>query len=263
MADFDLNAFADFSSPESFAAAGSPSYTPPSSGLDNILSQWAQGQGGGAFPSSTPSLDAWAGGGAGSATPTGSNWWADLTGGLNKFLGNAGSFAKTIGPIAQLGATGAGIGASIMGMKQAGQNQQLQRQAMNTQRDISRAVLPSATNLTEQGASAMLGGPLAPGIQAEVDAWKQKAQAEINSYLAHAGIQDSTMMAQWQAYIDQQGYLLGQQLSSGLYGQGLQGLGVAGQGASALASTATNMNAGVPSSIADANKALAQLTAQV
>jgi hypothetical protein len=189
-------------------------------------------------------------------------WWSNLTGGLGKMLDPVASAAKAISPIAGLGAAGAGIAGSIMGMKQGGQARAAQQQAMGTQRDVSRAVLPSATALTQEGAAAMLGGPLPSGIQAQVDDFKRKSKAEINQYLSHAGIADSTMMAQWDAYIEQQATLYGQQLSQGLYGQGLQGLGVAGSGASALSSSATQLGAGVPSSISDANKALAMLAAQ-
>jgi hypothetical protein len=196
----------------------------------------------------------------------GGGWFSNLMGGLGKTLSPVGDFAKSafpyIGDIAKLGAAGAGIGSSILGMQQGGKANQALDQSMRTQRQIAGAALPEATKLTAAGGEAMLGGPIPPGIQAEVDAWKQKASAEINSYLAHAGIADSTEMAKWQAYIDQQGYLMGQQLSSGLYGQGLQGLGVAGSGAGGLASTAGQMSAGVPQAISGANKALAQLSAQ-
>jgi hypothetical protein len=199
-------------------------------------------------------------------TPTpdagGGGWLSNLTGGLGKIMSPVADVAKSASPLFGLGSAGASIANSIMGMKQGAQAQKATQQAMGTQRDISRAALPSATALTQEGATAMLGGPLPPGIQAQVDDFKRKSKAEINQYLSHAGIADSTMMAQWDAYIEQQATLYGQQLSQGLYGQGLQGLGVAGGGASALSSTAERMGAGVPSSIADANKALALLAAQ-
>ncbi len=197
-----------------------------------------------------------------SGVPQGGNWWDRMTSGLGGILGDVAGGAKAIGPLAGLAGTGAGIANSIMGMRQAGQSQAAQRQAMGTQRDISKAVLPSATALTEQGASAMLGGPLPSGIQAQVDDYKRRSMAQINAYLSHAGIADSTMMKEWEMYIDQEATLFGQQLAAGLYGQGLQGLGVAGSGASALSSTASQMSAGVPSSIAAANNSLSRLLAQ-
>lgn len=211
------------------------------------------------------------GGGSGDinvpASPTpdiggGGGWFGNLMGGLGKTLDPLAGFAKSIGPLAQLGTAGAGIANSIMGMQQGAQANRGLNQAMRTQRDIAGAALPEATKLTAAGGEAMLGGPLPAGIQAQVDAWKQKATAEINSYLANAGIANSTEQAKWQAYIEQQGYLMGQQLASGLYGQGLQGLGVAGGSAGGLASTASQMSAGVPTAISGANRALAQLTAQ-
>jgi hypothetical protein len=203
------------------------------------------------------SLEAGAPSGGGSG-----GWFGNLMGGLGKTLDPIAGFAKNIGPIAQLGTAGAGIASSIMGMNQGAKANQALGQSMQTQRDISRAVLPEATKLTTAGGEAMLGGPLPEGIQAQVDAWKQKATAEMNSYLVNAGIASSTEQAKWQAYIEQQGYLMGQQLASGLYGQGLQGLGVAGGSAGGLASTAGQMSAGVPQAISGANKALAQLAAQ-
>jgi hypothetical protein len=191
-----------------------------------------------------------------------SSWLGSFTSGLDKVMSPISSVAKSISPILGLGASGLGIANSVNAMKQAGQNQQMQKQAMGTERDISRAALPAATNLVNAGSTAMLGGPLPSGIQAQVDDFKRKSMAEINQYLSHAGIADSTMMEQWKMYVDQQATLYGQQLSQGLYGQGLQGLGVAGQGANALASTSSNLNANVPSSIQEANKALGVLAAQ-
>ena len=195
------------------------------------------------------------------APNAGGGWWNNLGGGLNKTMDFIGSAAKPVSQIAGLGTAGVGIANAIMGMQQGRQMSEAQKQAMGTQRQISNAVLPSATQLTQGGASAMLGGPLPPGLQAQVDDFKRKSKAEINQYLSHAGIADSTMMAQWDAYIEQQSVLYGQQLAAGLYSQGIQGLGTAGTGASALASTATQMGAGVPSSISDANKALSKLAA--
>ena len=192
----------------------------------------------------------------------GGGWWGNLMGGLGKAVDPLTSFARGIAPVAGLAQTGLGAASSIMGMRQGAQANKALEQSMHTQRDIAGAALPEATKLTAAGGEAMLGGPLPPGITAQVDAWKQKATAEINSYLAHAGIADSTEHEKWKAYIDQQGYLMGQQLASGLYGQGLQGLGVAGGSASGLASTAGSMAQGVPSQIAGANKALSSLIAQ-
>lgn len=237
----------------------------------SILNQW----GGGELPGGGASIPSF-GGGTGVPDLGGTDWFGKLTGGLSKLWSGTKSLGSDLisptgaegkGPtplssILGIGATGLGAANSIMGMRQAGTNAAMQRQAMGTQRDISRAVMPSATELTQQGASMMLGGPLSSGIQAQVDDFKRKATAEINSYLAHAGIADSTEMAKWQMYIETQATLYGQQLASGLYGQGLEGLATAGGSASALSSTATNMNANVPASIEAVNKAIAKLQAQ-
>ena len=233
--------------------------------------------GGGSIPSSIPGAGLSFGGGgldasgipaggfdtSGISAPSGGGgWWDNLSGGLGKAIDPVLGFAKAAAPFAQLGTAGAGIANSIMGMQQGAQANKALGQSMRTQRDIAGAALPEATKLTTAGGEAMLGGPLPPGIEAQVNDWKQRTRAEMNSYLSHAGIANSTEQAKWDAWIEQQGYLMGQQLAGGLYGQGLQGLGVAGGGAAGLASTAGQMGSGVPQSIAGANKALSQLTAQ-
>jgi hypothetical protein len=192
----------------------------------------------------------------------GGDWFSNISKGLDKYMTPVAGLAKAISPLVGLGTAGAGIGNAIMGMQQGRQGQQAVQQAMGTERDISRAALPAATNLVNAGSTAMLGGPLTPGIQAQVDDFKRRSKAEINSYLSHAGIADSTMMAQWDMYIEQQATLYGQQLSQNLYGQGLTGLGVAGQGASALSGSAAAYGQNVPQSIYGANQALARLAAQ-
>jgi hypothetical protein len=243
-----LTDFTNFGDVTGAVPAPSTNFT-GSGGLANILSQWGMGGAGSALPG-TP------------AAPTGGgDWFSGLTKGLDKYLSPVAGLAKTISPLAGIASTGLGAAGSIMNMQRGATANRAMTQAMGTERQISQAALPEATKLTAAGGEAMLGGPIPEGIQAQVDAWKQKAQAEINSYLAHAGIADSTEMTKWQAYIDQQGYLMGQQLSSGLYTQGLQGLGVAGQGATGLSSSAAQMSAGVPSQISSVNSALAKLLA--
>src|ERR1043166_1648917 len=165
-----------------------------------------------------------------SGAPNDTSWLSSFTSGLDKVMSPISSVAKSVAPILGVGSSALGIANSVNTMKGAGQTQQAQKQAMGTERDISRAALPAATNLVNAGSTAMLGGPLPSGIQAQVDDFKRKGMAEVNAYLSHAGIADSTMMAQWQMYIDQQATLYGQQLAQGLYGQGLQGLNTAGQG---------------------------------
>ena len=188
-------------------------------------------------------------------------WLANLTGGLDKIMSPVAGVAKAVTPLAGLASSGLGIANAISGMSQGAQAQRQLGQASRTQREIAATQLPQAEALTAAGSNAMLGGPLPSGLQAMVDDYKKRSKAQIDQYLAHAGISDSTVAAQWNMYIEQQAALYGQQLAAGLYGQGLQGLGVAGGGASALTSAATALGGNVPPSIKGANDALARLTA--
>src|SRR5262245_51327742 len=109
----------------------------------------------------------------------GTDWLSSITSGLDKYLNPVAGLAKAVTPLVGLGAAGAGIGNAVQGMRQGGQAQQAVKQAMNTERDISRAALPAATNLVNAGSTAMLGGPLPAGLQAEVDDFKRRSKAEI------------------------------------------------------------------------------------
>ncbi len=169
--------------------------------------------GGGTTVPSDPSATGSGGGG--------SDWFSQLT---QHPLDTLGGIAKAAVPLAQLGATGMGIAGGISAQNQAAQQAKLQRQA---QRQLTTAAAPAVAaggTLTDAGSRALMGGALPPEMEAQVQQWKEKQIAQINDQLSRMGIGDSTMRAQYLAWVDEQEKIMRGQLAGQLYTGGLQGI---------------------------------------
>ncbi len=157
--------------------------------------------------------------------------WAPMSsvpgGGGGSWLDTLSGYANQAMPFLRLGTQGLGAFAGIEGMMQAGRQNKYMQQAQKTAQQAAAPALAAQQALLPAGTSAMLGGALPPGLEAQVNQWANGAKAQARQYYAHAGIQDSTMMAEMDAYIDQLAQGMRAQYAQGLLTGGFQ----AGQGA--------------------------------
>lgn len=206
--------------------------------------------GGAAWPSDPGGLTEFAAPAAGGG---GGSWWGDLFGGL-------GTAAKVATPLIGLGTAGLGAYGAIQGMQEAKDDRRAVRQAQETQQQIMAPQLAQGQALTAAGTQALLGGALPEGLEAQASEHEKKLRAQIAQYLSRAGIADSTMKSQWDAWIGQQGKLYRSQLAQGLMQPGQQALSVAGQSAAGLAGAGRRADS-TDELIQSANAAMAALQA--
>ena len=186
----------DFETPDwSGVADAASSATPDMSWLTDVSPEF--GQSGYSGSMWTPNV----------STGDGGNWWDSAWSGAEKAGKGFGSFAKAVLPFAQIGTAGMGIYSGIQAGRQAGKQAEIAERAADTQERLAgqaeAAAAPVRQFSAEQLALAQRG-EVPPAIQSEIDLWKQGALARIRDYLARSGQGDSTTMAQWEAYLDQQ-----------------------------------------------------------
>lgn len=181
-------------------------------------------------------------------------------GGGGGFLDTAAGFAKGIAPWAGLGLTGMGIASGIKGQQQGADQYKLLQKAQQFQQQTAAPAAAAGSALTSAGQQAMLGGPLPPQMEAQVQAWGEQARAQLRQYFAHAGISDSTMMQQMESWIVEQEQLMRNNLASSELSAGLAGISAAGGPATQMANTAQQQMGGQNNALAAANAAIAQIT---
>lgn len=183
-----------------------------------------------------------------------SSWFSDLMGGL-------GSAARIATPLLGLGTAGLGLYSGIRGMQEAADVKQQNRGAQQIQQQAAQTALNSGQQLTNAGTAAMMGGALPEGLEAQARQWEDAYRAQVNQYLAKAGLGTSTTAAQWDPYIKQQAAIYRQQLASGLLAPGQTGLQTASQAGSALVGGNQATQTGIGTVLQSANQALAALQA--
>lgn len=173
------------------------------------------------------------------------DWLGETASGIGSGLGEIASdvagawpgVAKTLGTLGQLGSAGLNIYSGIQAMEQGGQQQKQQEQqqerfehsqeAAQAEREQQWArndeiwnagagVRAAGSELTEAGKQALLSGQLPPLLEARVTEWLDKQRTQLHDYFARAGIGDSSMMAQWEAYLNQQAQAMRGQLAQQL-----------------------------------------------
>jgi hypothetical protein len=165
-----------------------------------------------------------------------------------------------IGPLAQLGLTGMGIAGGIQGMKQGAQQNDILRAAQKQQQQTAQPAADAGSQLTAAGTSAMLGGPLPPELESQVQQKIAEMRAQLRSYFAHAGIGDSSMMAEYEGWINMQEQALRSTLAQNLLQSGYGGIGTALGATSALERSAGSQTQNTNALLAGANQAISLLT---
>ena len=195
--------------------------------------------------------------GTDAATGTGSgggSWWGDI-------MSSVGKGAQIATPLLGLGATGLGLYSGIKGMQQAAETRKENQQANEIQRQAATSALGSGQSLTSAGTSAMMGGPLPEGLEAQAQQWEDAYRAQVRNYLAKAGQSTSSAATQWEPYIKQQAALYRQQLASGLLQPGTNNLNVASGSAARAVGQNQATQPGIASALELANRTLASLQA--
>jgi len=198
------------------------------------------------------------------ATPSGG-----FGGFASSLLGDLGGIAKSVLPVAQLGGGLMGIASGIRGASQLGEQTKLAEQAAKRQGDISKAAEATAGPLSAFSQSELAAGQagkIPPAIQAQIDLWKQGAKQRAQQVAASSGQGNSSQLASWMAWIDQQGEAMAaaaleQEMQRGIQAGGVAG-GVLGQAAGAAGGsgqTAAQQQGSMENLIAAANAALARL----
>lgn len=245
------------------------------SGLGSAVSggwDWFKGLFGGGgssamTPESTGSISGLAGGsygplvsepGAAASAPTGGGggggWYQDIMGGL-------GSAAKAITPLVGLGTAGLGLYSGIKGMQEAADLKEQNQAALARQRQVADTALGSGTALTTAGTSALMGGPLPEGLEAQAKQWEDAYRAQVRNYLAKAGMTTSSAAAQWEPYIQQQAAIYRSQLAQGMLQPGQTSLQTASGAAAREVGQTQATQTGIGTALEAANRALASLQA--
>lgn len=258
MADFDLSGFGDLSN---FSLGGAETSGPAYGGGYDL--------GGGAvspspeinFGGPLPSLPENFG------QPSGFDRLAGAVKGVTEPIGKA---VSPILPLVGLGTAGVGMAAGIQGARTSAEQARIARQAQRMQGDVLRSQQAAAAPLTTFGSETLEragAGHIPPAIQAKIDAWVTGAKAKANDYAARSGQGDSTMLAQWLAWIDQQGAAMAadylqsqQQIGVTSLSAGANALGGAGATAGQLQQGAAGQQVGIEKLMEEANKALAALS---
>lgn len=192
------------------------------------------------------------GGGPGFASRMGSSLENSLEkdplGGLSKVLG--------------IGTGALEAYSTINAMKQGAEQQKMMRQEENRQRELATPAAQAGTQLTGAGTQALMGGDLPPELQSLVDKRKEELRGQLRSYFAKAGIDVSTMDAEFESYIDQQADVYKSQLAQMLLQEGYQGISTAMGPSGTVGGTSERNTGSVATNMKDAQSAIAMLTGQ-
>lgn len=144
----------------------------------------------------------------------GGDWWSGI-----------GDVAKKVTPWAQLGLQGLGAAQGVYGMVRGAQQQGIQREAQRRQSEIARQQQQQAAMSEQRGGETYgagreaydraMRGEVPSAIQQQIENWKRGAKQMAASRAAGAGQGQSSMLTQWEQWIDQQGEAMkGQWLQS-------------------------------------------------
>jgi len=155
-------------------------------------------------------------GGAPMPGGSGGNWYSDLLNGSD-----LGSLLSTgLG----LGVKGMQLATGIQSQKQGADQARVARGAERGLQGAANTEVGLATPLAQFGQQGMLGGPLAPGQEAQIKAWRERTLAQIRDQAARSGISESTMMQQMQSWVDEQEQIMRGQMAAQTYQAGTAGL---------------------------------------
>lgn len=190
---------------------------------------------------------------AGGAAPGGDGGGAGIGSALS-------GFAKDALPFLRLGTGVLGAGVGINALNSAGKQQAAMDRAQRTSEAAAAPGVAAAGQLIPAGTQAMLGGPLPPELEAQVNQFVNNARMKARQTLAKMGITDSTAAAQMDSWIDQQAQELRAKLAGGLVstGAGVIPPGVTGQ----AGQIATQQSGSINQAIQEAQRAMFNLLGQ-
>jgi hypothetical protein len=188
----------------------------------------------------------------------GGSWWEPLRGAL----GTAEQVARQVAPVAQLGLGVLGGITGIQAMRQAAEQTRIARQAQQRMSEAAQPAVAAAQQLTPAGAAAVLGGALPPGLEAQVEQWKNDMRARLRQHAANAGLDDSTQLAQWEGLIDLQAQQLRQSLAQSLLAGGLEAVGAATGPESRVLTSALGQSQAAAQAVAEAQRRMMEYLAR-
>lgn len=149
----------------------------------------------------------------------------DFASQVGDFLTPKGGFTleSLLGTVGKAAGTGAGLLNIVNAAKAGSQASRAQGQVNAARQSVFNTARPaseSAAALIPAGTTAVLGGPLPPGLQAEADFFRSDALQRLNGTFAHLGITDSTMMQSLRNQVEQQYIILKERLGSQLLSSG-------------------------------------------
>jgi len=208
----------------------------------------------------------------GPGAPGGMDWARAIPGAVADAGGGFdwGSLFKTIGSgvadFSRVAAPALGLGIGLTGAvrgvqaaSEAGKQQNILHEAQKQEQRIAEPAANYAAAVIPAAQTAVLGGPLPPGLEAQVDKFRRDAISRYRDYFSRAGISDSTMMQQVESMVDEQAVILRSQLAERLATSGFEGSRVALGPEQAVADQATRQLGTTGAAIADANRAIAIL----
>jgi hypothetical protein len=237
------------------AGGGAPSVD---AGGSAWLGDFAAGSPGGNLPSTFTTAPGREGGGG---------FWSGLQAAGKGF----GDVAKGVLPFAQVGTAAMTGITGYQAAQQAAKQAKISEQGQQRQNEISAAAQAQAAPLSQfstQKLQQAQGGQLDPAQEAQIQEWVRAAKIKARNYAAKSGQSSSSMLAQWEAWIDRQGLAFrsaaldaAERTAIAAAGQAGNLLGVGGQVAGQQAQNATAQEGGINQLIASANQALSRLSA--
>ena len=162
----------------------------------------------------------------------------------------------------QAGGAIGSIASNIMGGAEASKANSIQMQALKDAESANTMRLQNAAPAAAYGASQLAtatAGNLTASQQASLDTWTTNQKSAIHQKLANMGLLNSTMIAQWDAWVDQQALAQKQSMVDQTAQEGINAVGTA---SGAAPSGAQPASAGtLTDSLSSANQTLAQLAA--
>jgi len=186
----------------------------------------------------------------GTGQPPGPSTWQNIVGGIKEYAPLAVDALK-------IGSGALGAYSGLTAAQQAAKNNQLLQQAQKLQQQNAAPAVGFAQSELGQAAAGQI-----PAAQQQVIAnWTTQAKAQVHQMLANLGITDSTTLAQYDAYVDQQAAELTNQALQSEQGLGIEAIGAAtgALGGGGAAGTATTQQQTLDAAIAQANKNIAAL----
>jgi hypothetical protein len=162
----------------------------------------------------------------------------------------------------QAGGALGSIASNVMGGMQAAKSSNISMQALKDAEAANKLRMDAAQPAADYGKSQLAtatAGNLTASQQASLDTWTTNQKSAIHQKLANMGLLNSTMIAQWDAWVDQQALAQKQAMVDQTAQEGISAISAASGAAPAGATQAQPTT--LTDSLSSANQTLAQLAA--